>query len=103
MAIGTPDHFPVYFAKFGLEVWKRILTLSRGPTNVFAYFTIVSDVRGSIGRVGTDSATGNSSGKTTLDDVFWTPFVHLLVFPSFFRHKGFLVGRTYWWLAQGAS
>lgn len=32
-----PSQWPVYFANWGLEVWKRILTRSRGPTTVFAY------------------------------------------------------------------
>jgi hypothetical protein len=44
MARDRPLHFPVYFAKLGLEVWKRIFTRSRGPTTVFAYAIIVREV-----------------------------------------------------------
>ena len=36
IAVTTPNHEPVYFANWGLEAWKRILTRSRGATTVLA-------------------------------------------------------------------
>jgi hypothetical protein len=42
MAVGKPDQEPVYFANWGLRVWKRIFTRSRGPTTVFAWGIFVS-------------------------------------------------------------
>jgi len=90
-----PRPFSGIFCKVRVGGLEENFDPVKRSNKCFCLFTIVSDVRGSIGRDGTDSATGNSSGKTTLDDVFWTPFVNLLVFLSFFRPKGFLVGRTY--------
>ena len=37
IALTMPNHDPVYFANWGLEAWKRILTRSRGPTTVLAW------------------------------------------------------------------
>jgi hypothetical protein len=36
IAVITPNELPAYFANWGFEAWKRILTRSRGATNVLA-------------------------------------------------------------------